>query len=73
MSDIDTLLSDEFVAFSQKVSEIHQEKKKMKQELKEMYEKIQTKIKELDAQAKSLADNFDKWKKSIVKNEEKPK
>ena len=29
MSELDTLLTDEFVAFSQKVSEIHIEKKKM--------------------------------------------
>ena len=35
MSELDTLLTDEFVAFSQKVSEIHIEKKKMKQELKD--------------------------------------
>lgn len=68
MSDIDALLSDEFVTFSQRVSEIHQEKKKMKQELKEMYEKIQIKIKDLDSQAKSLAENFEKWKNSLSKN-----
>lgn len=73
MSDIDALLSDEFVSFSQKVSEIHLEKKKMKQELKDIYEKMQTKIKELDLQAKNLAENFEKWKKSINKSDEKNK
>jgi len=77
MSELDTLLTDEFVAFSQKVSEIHIEKKKMKQELKDVYEKINAKMKELDMEAKSLNENFEKWKNSfdkvIVKNDEKNK
>ena len=77
MSELDTLLTDEFVAFSQKVSEIHIEKKKMKQELKDVYEKINSKMKELDMEAKSLNENFEKWKNSfdkvIVKNDEKNK
>ena len=77
MSELDTLLTDEFVAFSQKVSEIHIEKKKMKQELKDVYEKINAKMKELDMEAKLLNENFEKWKNSfdkvIVKNDEKNK
>lgn len=73
MSELDTLLTDEFVVFSQKVSEIHVEKKKMKQELKDVYEKINTKMKELDLEAKLLNENFEKWKNSIVKNDEKNK
>lgn len=73
MSELDTLLTDEFVVFSQKVSEIHIEKKKMKQELKDVYEKINAKMKELDLEAKSLNENFEKWKNSIVKNDEKNK
>ena len=77
MSEIDTLLTDEFVVFSQKVSEIHVEKKKMKQELKDVYEKINAKMKELDMEAKLLNENFEKWKNSfdkvIVKNDEKNK
>jgi predicted phage-related endonuclease len=73
MSELDTLLTDEFVVFSQKVSEIHIEKKKMKQELKDVYEKINAKMKELDTEAKSLNENFEKWKNSIVKNDEKNK
>ena len=73
MSELDTLLTDEFVVLSQKVSEIHVEKKKMKQELKDVYEKINTKMKELDLEAKLLNENFEKWKNSIVKNDEKNK
>jgi len=73
MSELDTLLTDEFVVFSQKVSEIHIEKKKMKQELKDVYEKINAKMKELDMEVKSLNENFEKWKNSIVKNDEKNK
>lgn len=58
------LLSDEFVTFSQRIAEIHNEKKQIKQQLKEFYEKSQTKLKDLELQAQALSDDFEKWKKS---------
>lgn len=61
---MDWLLSDEFVAFSQRVAEIHNEKKQIKQQLKETYEKAQAKLKELELQAQALSDDFEKWKKT---------
>lgn len=57
------LLSDEFIEFSNKVSELHAEKKKLKAELKEFYEKTTTQIKELDKQAEVLNQEFETWKK----------
>lgn len=61
---MDWLLSDEFVTFSQRVAEIHNEKKQIKQQLKETYEKAQAKLKELELQAQALSDDFEKWKKT---------
>ncbi len=61
---MDWLLSEEFVAFSQKISEIYAEKKKIKNELKEVYEKFQNKIKDLELQAQALQEEFEKWKKT---------
>jgi len=61
---MDWLLSEEFISFSQKIAEIYGEKKKVKQDLKEYYDKAQTKLKELEAQAQSLQDEFEKWKKN---------
>ena len=58
------LLSDEFVTFSQRVAEIHAEKKNLKQQLKELYEKSQARIKDLDAQAQALSEEFERWKAS---------
>lgn len=68
---MDWLLSDEFVTFSQRVSEIHNEKKQIKQQLKEYYEKTQVKLKELESQAQALSDEFEKWKK--IQSEEPTK
>lgn len=61
---MDWLLSEEFVSFSQKVSDIYGEKKKIKQELKDYYDKSQTKLKELEQQAQVLQEEFEKWKKT---------
>ncbi len=61
---MDWLLSEEFVTFSQKISEIYAEKKKIKNELKEVYEKFQNKIKDLELQAQALQEEFEKWKKT---------
>jgi len=58
------LLSDEFVAFSQKVAEIHAKKKALKSELKEYYDRISSQIKSLDKEASVLSDEFEQWKAS---------
>jgi iron-sulfur cluster repair protein YtfE (RIC family) len=58
------LLSDEFVTFSQKISEIHNKKKNLKAELKEFYDKISSQIKSLDKEANILNEEFESWKNS---------
>lgn len=65
------LLTDEFIAFSDKIKLIHEKKKIKKQEIKDFYKKIETEIKALDMEAKKLEDEFQAWKKSIEQENSK--
>lgn len=58
------LLSDEFVEFSKKISDIHAKKKELKAELKEFYDKVSSQIKTLDKEANILNEEFESWKNS---------
>lgn len=62
MSDLDFLLSDEFVEFSTKVKEIHEAKKTKQAAFKNLYDAFKTEIQTLDDQAKGLQEDFEKWK-----------
>ena len=64
MSEVDLLLSDEFVEFSEKISKIHEEKKAKKAELKALYDKMKAEIETLDDNANALNDEFEAWKES---------
>jgi prefoldin subunit 5 len=71
--DDNFLLTDEFIAFSSKIKTIYENKKIKKAELKSFYDKTQAEIKALDNQAKSVEDEFNKWKasqKGTVKTDE---
>lgn len=63
---IEFLLTDNFQEFSEKIAEIHIEKKKRKEALKQVYEKTQQELKQLDNQAKNIYEEFEQWKKSQV-------
>jgi transcription antitermination factor NusG len=63
MEEMNWLLTDEFVAFSAKIKDIHERKKSKKAELKAFYDKVQVDIKALDEEAKDAEDEFQKWKK----------
>lgn len=63
MDNINLLLTDEFIAFSGKIAQLHAEKKKKKQELKSFYDKIQAELAALDGQAKAIATEFEDWKR----------
>lgn len=62
MSDIDFLLTDEFVAFSAKIAEIHNKKKAKKQELNDFMAKIKGEIDELNKEAEKSKEEFETWK-----------
>lgn len=62
--DVETILSDKFLEFSEKIKELHARKQQKKGELKAFYEKVQVELKALDAEAKELIEEFESWKKS---------
>lgn len=63
--DTSYLLTDEFIAFTTKVREIHEKKKTKKAELKAVYDKIQEDIKALEAEAKQLEADWQKVKLTL--------
>jgi len=58
------LLTEEFVEFSKKISQIFEDKKIKKLELKTFYEKVQLELKALEEEAKTLELAFEEFKKS---------
>lgn len=68
MIDSNLLLTDEFVAFSTKIGQIHELKKKKLEEMKEIYDKFQAEIAALDKQAKDAQNDFETWSKSRAKS-----
>lgn len=62
MEKNDYLLTDEFIAFSQKIAQIFEAKKAKKLELKNFYEKIQNEIKVLEEEAKAAEADFESFK-----------
>ena len=65
-NQFDYLLTDNFQEFAQKISEIHSEKKKKKENLKQVYENIQNEMKELENKARQLNEEFEQWRSSLV-------
>lgn len=65
----DYLLTDEFVAFSQKIAQIFEAKKAKKLELKNFYEKIQSELKFLEEEAKAAESEFELFKQKSSKEE----
>ena len=67
---VDYLLTDEFVAYSQKIAEIHANKKAKTEELKQVYATIKKQIEELDQAAVDATMVFEEWKSQKVKKHE---
>ena len=61
------LLSDKFVEFSQKISALHESKKKISTELKKVVEEGKANLKKIDDEAVSLTAEFETWQKEQVK------
>jgi len=62
MENVDKLLSDKFIEFSELIAELHVEKKKKKEELRKIYARYQDEFKELDDKAKEAQREFEEWK-----------
>jgi hypothetical protein len=67
MDDTNFLLTEEFITFSTKIKSIYENKKIKKAELKSFYDKTQAEIKSFDDQAKSIEEDFNKWKDRQMK------
>lgn len=64
MSEHELLLTDEFVAFSQAVSAVHEEKKVLEEEFKKHFEEYKSKKKELENKVAVASSKWEEWKKS---------
>ncbi len=76
MSEIELLLSEEYIAFSAKIAEIYNAKKIAKDEFKKKYEEFQNYVKTLDHDAGVALEEFESWKsqqKAMAKEEKKQK
>ena len=62
MENIEFLLTDEYVKFSQKIAELHALKKSLKEDFKKKYAEYQEQLAGLDKQATDALVDFDKWK-----------
>lgn len=60
----ETLLSDKFVEFSQKVSALHEAKKQVSADLKKLVEEHKLKLKKIDDDVMLLQAEFDSWMNS---------
>jgi hypothetical protein len=67
MTELDFILSDQFIDFSGKIKEIHEAKKAKQVEFKTLYEKFQADCLALDNQAKGLQIEFEGWKDGQAK------
>jgi predicted nucleic acid-binding Zn-ribbon protein len=54
-------LTDEFVAFSQKIAEIYAAKKAKKDEMKAVFAKFEEELKKFDTEAATLQQHWDRF------------
>lgn len=64
MNETELLLTDEFVAFSQAVASVHEEKKVLEEEFKKHFDEYKSKKKELEAKVGIASEKWESWKAS---------
>lgn len=62
MTESELLLSDEFVAFSQAVTAVHEEKKVLEEEFKKHFDIYKNKKKELENKVSAASTKWEEWK-----------
>jgi hypothetical protein len=67
MTESELLLSDEFVAFSQAIAAVHEEKKILEEEFKKQFEEYKNKKKEFESKVALASSKWEEWKKSQKK------
>jgi len=66
MNDVDYLLTDEFVEFSNKIGDIHKRKKAKKEELNKFMAKIKGEIEDLNKEAEKAKEEFESWRRETT-------
>ena len=73
---VELLLSDEYVEFSKKVTDLHVKKKSLKDAFKVKIEELQKQLKDacksVDDEAKVLAQEWELWKEGQTKSKTMP-
>lgn len=67
MNETELLLTDEFLAFSQTVAAVHEEKKVLEEEFKKHFEEYKSRKKELENKVASANAKWEEWKASQKK------
>ncbi|RDJ35307.1 MAG: hypothetical protein DWQ19_10865 [Crenarchaeota archaeon] len=62
MSDVELFLTDEFVSFAKKISEVLDKKKAKEAEMKQLYSQFKDDLKELEAEAAVLYQEWENFK-----------
>lgn len=70
MTEAELLLTDEFLAFSQAVAAVYEEKKILEEESKKLFENYKNKKKELELKVSSASEKWEDWKKKQLKKTE---
>ena len=63
MTETELLLTDEFVAYAQKVKEIFDRKKQNELDFKKLFDEFKDKQKKLDLETKTVHEKWEGWKK----------
>lgn len=66
MSELDLLLSDEFVEFSKKIAEVHARRKAKQDEIQTLFAKAKAELSQIEAEAKGLVDDWEVYKNQKV-------
>jgi hypothetical protein len=69
MTEAEILLTDEFVAFSQAVAAVHEEKKVLEEEFKKHFDEYKSKKKEFEARVATASSKWEEWKSAQTKKE----
>lgn len=64
----DILLSDKFVEFSQKITLLHEQKKKLQAEVKKLIEEHKLQLKSIEDDVAALTSDFNAWEQENTKS-----
>jgi hypothetical protein len=63
MNDHELLLSDEFVAFSKTIAQVHEEKKTLEDGFKKLFDEYKARKKDMEGKVAEASAQWEAWKK----------